>query len=72
MQPSLTCAPGRRAEFRPAAFEHAATVAAMKLLRRALGAFLLAGTIAGAMRTRGRGGTPPQEGGWREVEVPPR
>lgn len=44
----------------------------MKLLRRALGAFLLAGTIAAAMRTRGRGGTPPQEGGWREVDVPLR
>jgi hypothetical protein len=43
----------------------------VKLLRRALGALFLAGTIAAAMRTRGKGGVPPQEGGWREVSIPP-
>ena len=48
-----------------------ATVRVVKLLRRALGALLLAGTIAAAMRTRGKGGVPPQEGGWREVSIPP-
>ncbi|MFT3851845.1 MAG: hypothetical protein QM733_03765 [Ilumatobacteraceae bacterium] len=42
----------------------------MKLLRRALGALALAGAIGAAMRTRGRGGVPPQEGGWREVPPP--
>jgi hypothetical protein len=49
-----------------------ATVLAVKLLRRALGALLLAGTIAAALRTRGKGGVPPQEGGWREVTIPPQ
>jgi hypothetical protein len=43
----------------------------MKLLRRAFGAMFLAGMIAAAMRTRGRGGVPPQDGGWREVSNPP-
>ncbi|HEY3484092.1 MAG TPA: hypothetical protein VGK49_01855 [Ilumatobacteraceae bacterium] len=43
----------------------------MKLLRRALGALILAGAIAGALRVRGKGGTPPQHGGWRELELPP-
>jgi hypothetical protein len=44
----------------------------VKILRRALGALFLAGAIAAAMRTRGRGGVPPQEGGWREVSIPPQ
>jgi hypothetical protein len=39
----------------------------MKTLRRALVALSLAGAIAGALRIRGRGGVPPQEGGWKEV-----
>jgi hypothetical protein len=43
----------------------------VKLLRRALGALMLAGVIAALMRTRGRGGVPPQDGGWREVSSPP-
>ncbi len=42
----------------------------MRLLRRALGAMMLAGTIAALLRTRGRGGVPPQDGGWREVSTP--
>ena len=44
----------------------------MKVLRRALFALSQAGAIAGALRVRGKGGVPPQEGGWREVAVPPR
>jgi len=42
----------------------------VKLLRRALLALTLAGAIAGALRVRGRGGTPPQHGGWQPVELP--
>jgi hypothetical protein len=44
----------------------------MKLLRRALVALSLAGAIAAALRVRGRGGTPPQHGGWQPVEFPER
>jgi hypothetical protein len=44
----------------------------MKTLRRAMVALSLAGTIAGVLRLRGKGGVPPQEGGWREVSVPPQ
>jgi hypothetical protein len=44
----------------------------MKMLRRALVALSLAAAIAGTLRVRGKGGVPPQEGGWREVSVPPR
>jgi hypothetical protein len=44
----------------------------MKTLRRALVALSLAGTIAGILRAKGKGGVPPQEGGWREVSVPSR
>jgi hypothetical protein len=39
----------------------------MKMLRRALVALSLAGTIAAALRVRGKGGIPPLQGGWREV-----
>jgi alpha-beta hydrolase superfamily lysophospholipase len=42
----------------------------MKLLRRAVAALALAGLVAGAMRLRGSGGTPPQRGGWRQLDVP--
>ncbi|MDQ6696286.1 MAG: hypothetical protein M3Z46_02355 [Actinomycetota bacterium] len=41
--------------------------ARVTLLRRALVALGLAGTIAAALRIRGSGGTPPQRGGWREL-----
>lgn len=44
----------------------------MRLLRRAIVALSLAGAIAGLLRVRGKGGVPPQEGGWREIAVPPR
>jgi hypothetical protein len=41
----------------------------VKLLRRALVALSMAGVIAGALRLRGRGGTPPQHGGWQPIEL---
>jgi hypothetical protein len=44
----------------------------MKTLRRALVALSMAASIAGFLRLRGSGGVPPQEGGWREVTVPPK
>ena len=36
----------------------------MKTLRRALVALSLAGFIAGVLRAKGKGGVPPQAGGW--------
>jgi alpha-beta hydrolase superfamily lysophospholipase len=42
----------------------------MKALRRVVVALSLAGTIAALLRLRGKGGVPPQEGGWREVAPP--
>lgn len=42
----------------------------MKMLRRALVALGLAGIIAAVLRLRGSGGTPPSEGGWRELSGP--
>ena len=42
----------------------------MKLLRRALVAVGIAGLIAAVLRIRGTGGTPPQDGGWRELDGP--
>jgi len=42
----------------------------MKLLRRALTALALAGTMAAVLRLRGTGGTPPQHGGWRPLDLP--
>jgi hypothetical protein len=42
----------------------------MALLRRALVALGIAGLVAAALRLRGTGGTPPQEGGWRELTGP--
>lgn len=42
----------------------------MALLRRALVALGIAGLIAGMLRLRGTGGTPPQDGGWRELSGP--
>lgn len=44
--------------------------ARMVLLRRALAALGIAGLIAAVLRLRGSGGTPPQEGGWRELSGP--
>jgi hypothetical protein len=42
----------------------------MALLRRALVAIGLAGLVAAALRLRGSGGVPPQQGGWRELSGP--
>jgi hypothetical protein len=32
-------------------------------------AVFMAGVLAGGLRLRGRGGTPPQHGGWRRLDV---
>ncbi|HEX2039676.1 MAG TPA: hypothetical protein VHF47_08090 [Acidimicrobiales bacterium] len=42
----------------------------MKTLRRVVLAVGLAGLLAGLVRLRGTGGTPPQRGGWRELSGP--
>ena len=42
----------------------------MRMLRRALAALSLAGMVAGVLRLTGRGGTPPERGGWRELSRP--
>ncbi|MEY3494055.1 MAG: hypothetical protein RL413_1473 [Actinomycetota bacterium] len=42
----------------------------MKMLRRAMAALSFAGIIAAAIRVRGRGGVPPERGGWRELSRP--
>lgn len=42
----------------------------MKLLRRALSAVTIAVAVAAALRVRGSGGTPPEHGGWRPLELP--
>ena len=44
----------------------------MKMLRRASLALSVAGIIAGVLRLRGRGGVPPQQGGWRELSTRPK
>ncbi|MFM8563651.1 MAG: hypothetical protein ACKOHN_01610 [Actinomycetota bacterium] len=43
----------------------------MKMLRRAIAALTLTGLVAGVLRIRGKGGTPPERGGWRELTRPP-
>jgi len=35
-----------------------------------MAALSLAGILAGAIRLRGRGGVPPERGGWRELSRP--
>ena len=42
----------------------------MALLRRAVVALGLAALVAAVLRLRGTGGTPPQQGGWRELHGP--
>jgi hypothetical protein len=44
----------------------------MKFLRRAISAILAMGLVATILRVRGTGGTPPQHGGWRALELPER
>ena len=41
----------------------------MKVLRRAIVAVIITGAVAAAMRVRGRGGVPPQTGGWQELPI---
>jgi hypothetical protein len=41
----------------------------VKVFRRALLAVGSAGIIAAVLRIRGRGGVPPQKGGWTELRV---
>jgi len=41
----------------------------MKVFRRAVAAFVIAGAVAAALRVRGQGGVPPQGGGWQELPV---
>ncbi|MFZ9158926.1 MAG: hypothetical protein ACO29A_07265 [Ilumatobacteraceae bacterium] len=42
----------------------------MKMLRRAIAALTLTGLVAGVLRIRGKGGVPPERGGWRELTRP--
>jgi hypothetical protein len=42
----------------------------MALLRRALIAIGIAGLVAAVLRVRGSGGSPPKDGGWRELTGP--
>jgi hypothetical protein len=44
----------------------------VKVIRRALSTVALAVAVAAALRIRGTGGTPPQHGGWRPLELPDR
>jgi hypothetical protein len=44
----------------------------MKLFRRLMAALAMAGIAAAGIRLKGRGGMPPQHGGWRPLELPPR
>jgi len=46
------------------------SLAVMALLRRAIVAVGLAALVAAVLRVRGSGGTPPQDGGWRELSGP--
>lgn len=41
----------------------------MRLFRRILGALTLAVIGAIGLRLRGRGGTPPQRGGWQPIDL---
>jgi hypothetical protein len=41
----------------------------VRLLRRIFVAVFLAGFSAAIMRLRGTGGTPPQHGGWKPLEL---
>ncbi|MGH9285045.1 MAG: hypothetical protein ACRD0M_05115 [Acidimicrobiales bacterium] len=41
-----------------------------RLARRGLVVVMAAGLVAAAMRVRGSGGVPPQDGGWRELSGP--
>ncbi len=47
---------------------HSVTIG--RLIRRAAVAIGIAGFVASVLRLRGAGGTPPQQGGWRELTGP--
>ena len=47
-------------------------VPAVKLFRRILAALAMAGIGAAGIRLKGTGGVPPQHGGWRPLELPPK
>jgi hypothetical protein len=40
------------------------------MIRKALAAVFIAGIVAAVLRLRGTGGTPPRDGGWRELSGP--
>jgi hypothetical protein len=42
----------------------------VKFIRRVLAALTATLLAAGAIRLRGSGGTPPQHGGWKPLELP--
>ena len=42
----------------------------MKFVRRVLSAVVLGALMAAIFRVRGSGGTPPQHGGWKPLELP--
>ncbi|MEO6571065.1 MAG: hypothetical protein ABIO83_05910 [Ilumatobacteraceae bacterium] len=44
----------------------------MRLLRRIAAALAMTLVAAAGLRVRGSGGTPPQHGGWRPLELPPK
>jgi len=44
----------------------------VKVLRRALSALFAMAFVATVLRVRGSGGTPPQHGGWRPLDLPER
>ena len=47
-------------------------VIAVKMLRRAILAMGAAAGVFGVLRLRGKGGVPPQQGGWREMSIRPK
>ncbi len=49
-----------------------ASLRGVTFLRRVLLALSLASLMGGILRLRGKGGVPPQEGGWRELRLPPQ
>ena len=41
----------------------------MKFLRRVVSAVVVGAVVAAGIRVRGSGGTPPQHGGWRPLDI---
>lgn len=41
----------------------------VKVLRRIIAALVMTGAAAAAIRVKGRGGIPPQHGGWRPISI---